>query len=834
MSQLQHTDDKRAEGLDWIIADSLRFVEPLLSAILLAYAAATPFLYAGSIWAFLAPVTAVCSAATLYYVGSLAKAGELNSNQTETRASLCVGIGLFNAALPLYAGFPDALAGCGVAAVAAGFLLLTPTRFAVGVGVWAGVVVPLALALPDAMRSAAVIGGWALLAALIYAVRFSTFRRVTEQHARELAVVRAGIAETESPLNEKPTTHVEVHQQSATDLEKWGETEALWSWDLTEDLVSFSPRWVSMLGYAESEVNGPPDVWFNLIHPHELGTVIEEMAAHLDGRKPAFECEHRIRQKDGVYCWVLTRGRVIRDPHGTAIRVVGSQLNLRRLKAFESKLLHDATHDRLTGLPNRQSLMNRLREASEQSERTPDFSFALLFLDLDGFKEINDSLGHLAGDRLLATVGERLRSVCRPDETAARLGGDEFVVLLRNIRDESDAASRAQLIQEVLRKPIRLRKQEIVTCASVGIAVSSRQFHKAEEMLRNADIAMYHAKSEGKGKVQVFDADMRKRASRAWNLRNDLRFAIDRDQLRLVYQPFISLEGGQISGAEALVRWQRGDELVSPAEFVPLAEEQGTIWEIGEWVLREACRQNRAWQDAGLRPVKISVNLSARQLSRDEFSPTLRQILDETRLDPRWLQLELIETALMGSLDATPASLHSLFYLGIQTAIDDFGTGYSSLDYLRRLQFDTLKIDKSFIDDVSNDSKSAALARSMISMAHSLELMVVAEGVESPDQLQFLVDSGCDHLQGYLASKPVDAEDFRQMLEQDRFLLRGAGVAMKGQDRTSQDLSSLARRGDLIGSPAQQRRVRPVSTPTLPRIHEPRTQVTGAESLVAS
>ncbi|MBI1358182.1 MAG: EAL domain-containing protein [Acidobacteria bacterium] len=578
-------------------------------------------------------------------------------------------------------------------------------------------------------------------------------------------------------------------------LEKRGETEGLWDWDLRQDRMAFSPRWAKMLGYAHEEIGDSPESWFNLIHPHDLGRTLDRLTDHLEGREPTFEAEHRIRSRDGGYCWVLNRGQALFGEGGKPERILGSQMHLGRLKSFESKLLHDATHDKLTGLPNRHYLLARLREEISRCHRNPNYGFAVMFMDLDGFKDINDSLGHIAGDRMLSLVGRRLSDAKRPEDTVARMGGDEFVVIVRNVLDEAEALVHAGRIQEVLGQPFQVGEQELVTGTSIGIALSASNLHRAEDLLRNADIAMYHAKSTHKGQIQLFDEEMHVRTRRLWSLQNDLRGAIERDELKLLYQPFISLDNNRICGAEALIRWERSDgELVSPSEFIPLAEEQGLIGAIGEWALRRACEQNKAWQDEGLRPIKISVNLSTKQLSNHEFASTVRRTLTESGLDPRWLQLELTESALMGSLDATPASLYSLFCMDIQLAIDDFGTGYSSLGYLRRLKFDTLKIDKSFVEDIASDRRAAALARSIISMAHSLRMTSLAEGVETPEQLELLRAYGCGTIQGYLASRPLTAEALAALLRDDVNLL----ADYEASERPSKRGSSATNEQDLV------------------------------------
>jgi len=611
-----------------------------------------------------------------------------------------------------------------------------------------------------------------LFALLLHASR-SAAQRAMEVRVRNL---RSRVAKLEAERRAQDENLALKVQEARRVLDKRGETEGLWDWNLSTDRMTFSPRWAQMLGYSSEEIGETPESWFNLIHPHDLGRTLDRMTAHLEGREQNFECEHRIQLRDGGYCWVLSRGQALLGENGKPERVLGSQIHLGRLKSFESKLLHDATHDRLTGLPNRHYLLARLREDFSRAGRNERYRFAVVFLDLDGFKSVNDSLGHLAGDQLLSLVGKRLAATKRAEDTVARLGGDEFVIILRNLRDEGDAMALAARTQEALSEPFLLADQKLVTGSSIGIAMYSPDIAHTEDLLRNADIAMYHAKSSRNGAMQVFDAEMHVRTRRLWNLQTDLRGAIERDELRLMYQPFVSLETGRICGSEALIRWRRADgELVSPAEFIPLAEEQGLIGAIGEWALHTACTQNKSWQDAGLRPVKISVNLSTKQLSNHEFASAVRRVIAQTGLEPRWLQLELTETALMGSLDATPASLYSLFCMDIQLAIDDFGTGYSSLEYLRKLQFDTLKIDKSFVDDIVTDRRAAALARSIIAMAHSLRMNSLAEGVETPEQFELLRAYGCEMIQGYLASRPVAAEEFGELLRRDARLLDEPG-----------------------------------------------------------
>lgn len=771
------------QSFDEAVADVFPTFAQAEAAVLLGYAA----------WlAFMAPwdgfVRAVLAALALASaVGPLLLARSAVENRgTESRvqesAAFALAVALCNCLPALYlAGSTFAALGVGSTLVLAGCLLLSTRLLMILLASGLVAVAPAAV-VTDSFEPLLWVALMACLGLFAYTSRVTVAERLYTERKRQVAIERDELSAREVELQRK----FEKEREAACDLEVRAETEAFWSWDLVEDKVWFSSRWREMLGYDGDDLGEEPSKWFNIVHPHDLGRLLDSLKAHIEGQEEdSFEVEHRIRQKDNSYCWVLSRGRAVRDEKGHAQRILGLQVNLRRLKLFESQLLHDATHDRLTGLPNRQYLLTRLREDAERAARSNDYKFAVVFIDLDGFKDVNDSLGHMAGDRLLGAVGRRLAESTGAEDTVARLGGDEFVILLRNVFGDQDAFHRASKIQSELNHPFMIGKQEVVTRASVGIALSSIAVNQPEDLLRNADLAMYHVKTVQKGQVQIFDSDMHVKTTRLWSLQNDLRRAVDKHELELYYQPQVSAKTGRICGSEALIRWRRGgEEIVSPGEFIPLAEEQGLIWEIGEWVLWEACRQTASWQRQGLRPIKTAVNLSARQLSNDAFSDLIRRVLKETGLDPKWLQVELTESALMGSLDATPANLYSLFCLGIQTAIDDFGTGYSSLDYLRRLHFNTLKIDRSFITDVSTDTRAGALAQSIVDMAHRMELRVVAEGVETFEQLEFLKTSGCDEIQGFLASRPITAADMTLLLRDDARLLHiahgGAGELSAG------------------------------------------------------
>jgi diguanylate cyclase (GGDEF)-like protein/PAS domain S-box-containing protein len=536
-----------------------------------------------------------------------------------------------------------------------------------------------------------------------------------------------------------------------------GANDGLWVWDLRSNDVYFSPRWKSMLGYGEEEIGHSPDEWFSRVHPDDEPLVRRALDLHLQGHTPHFESEHRIRRSDGEYLWMLSRGLAVRDESGNATRIAGSQTDVTERKLAVDRLTHDAFHDALTELPNRALFMDRLERVMEVRRRHPSTMFAVLFLDLDRFKIVNDSLGHVLGDQLLVAVASRLGELVRSSDTVARLGGDEFAMLIEDIDHETDAARAAQRVQEALLVPFTIGGHEIFTTVSVGIALSSTGYERAEDVLRDADIAMYRAKSRGKARHEVFDTAMHERTLKRLQFETDLRRAIERGELRVFYQPIVSMLSDKLLGFEALVRWQRGDTLVSAEEIVPVAEETGLIVPIGEWVLREALRQVRLWS-ANNGALDIHVNLSARQLLQPDVVARVREALDESGVDPNRLQLEVTESVLIDSAEAAAALLRELRDVQVGLSLDDFGTGYSSLSSLRQFPFNALKIDRSFLLD-ADVRRSDEIVRTISTLARVLGMDVTVEGLETREQVDRMRVLGIERAQGFYFSPPLPAEE---------------------------------------------------------------------------
>jgi len=546
-----------------------------------------------------------------------------------------------------------------------------------------------------------------------------------------------------------------------------GANDGLWDWNIQTGHVYYSPRWKAMLGWHENEISNTPEEWFNRIHDADRKRVKEEIAAHRNGSTPHFESEHRMLHKDGTFRWMLNRGLAVFDDSGKTLRMAGSQTDITERKVS----------DPLTGLPNRLLFIDRLGRLIKHAKRRKDILFAVLFLDLDGFKMINDSMGHLIGDQLLLGVANRLEKCLRSTDTVARLGesftvarlgGDEFTVLLDDLKDPNDAKSAADRLMKALAPPFILGGKEVFTSVSIGIALSNTAYEQAEDMLRDADTAMYRAKSLGKARFEVFDADMRASVMARLQLETDLRGALEREEFRNFYQPIVSLDSGQIVGFEALLRWQHPTRgLLGPEEFILVAEETGLIRELGWWNLREACRQMSDWRTGpnGRPDLIISVNLSAKQFLQPNLVVDIRKLLHELSLSPDALKLEITESAVMADPSAAVEMLQQIKSIGIHLAIDDFGTGYSSLSYLHRFPLDTLKIDRSFIRDMQEDGEGMEIARTILPMANNLRLDVVAEGVETLEQVALLKQLHCKYAQGYYFSKPLSAENSTALLE---------------------------------------------------------------------
>jgi diguanylate cyclase (GGDEF)-like protein/PAS domain S-box-containing protein len=549
-----------------------------------------------------------------------------------------------------------------------------------------------------------------------------------------------------------------------------GSNDGLWDWKLDTNEIYFSPRWIRMLGYSDNEIWANPEDWFSRIHPADRARVRAQLNAHFQGLTPEFSSEYRILHKNGRYIWMLSRGIAVRDKSGVAVRIAGSQTDI-----TEGKVA-----DTLTELPNRVYFVEKLESAIAAAANPGAVPFAVLFLDLDRFKVVNDSLGHTAGDQLLIGVAQRLRSSVRgpalssnktngTDSTVARLGGDEFAILLEGIRDETSAGVVAQRILRSLGAPFYIDKRKVFSTASIGIAMSSSA-GTPDDLLRNADTAMYDSKVRGKGAFEVFNQTMLARTVARIEIERDMKKALEDGDFVLYYQPIVSLASRRITGFEALVRWNhpvRG--LVYPNEFIPVAEDTGMIVPLGLWVLREGCRQMAAWQKSVVAdpPLTISINVSQKQLAEPSFIEKVEQVLRETRLDPKTLRLEVTESSIMKNPEATISLLNKLKALNIGLEIDDFGTGYSSLSYLRQLPFDTLKIDYSFVKELGTADDSSDIIQTILGLARSLGMDVVAEGVETKDQIARLTAMGCLQVQGFYFSRPVDAEKARGLLRDE-------------------------------------------------------------------
>lgn len=545
--------------------------------------------------------------------------------------------------------------------------------------------------------------------------------------------------------------------------------DGLWDWNLRTDQVYFSERWLEMLGLVRNDADGTPGTWLGRVHPEDVDGLRDALDLHLAGRTEKVEHESRMLHRDGGYRWVLTRGVAERDGEGRAFRLAGSQSDISERKSAESKLVQDALYDPLTGLPNRALFMDVLGRAIRRHRRRPDAGFAVLFLDLDGFKLVNDSLGHLSGDELLVGFSERLKQCPRLGDTVARMGGDEFTVLLEETVEVAEATAVAERIQELLAQPFLLGDHEVYTSASIGVAMSSRTYESPEDILRDADTAMYRAKAMGKAQHAVFDSKMHAEARSLLQMHTELRHAIERSELELQYQPIIDLFTGRISGFEALVRWRHAERgLVWPDEFIPAAEESGLIEPISRWVLGHACRQTQQWriECAEAEDIAVSVNLSSRSFAHPRIVTMVAEVLEETQLPASSLKLEVTESSIMENASSADV-LDELKNLGVQLYLDDFGTGYSSLSYLQRLNVDALKIDKSFVQRVGTDDKPDDIIGAITSLAHNLGLKVIAEGVQTPAQLQRLRDLGCEFGQGYLFSRPLDPAYAHALIVED-------------------------------------------------------------------
>lgn len=586
-----------------------------------------------------------------------------------------------------------------------------------------------------------------------------------------------------SSLLEHSIRHVKKQQQLVIALQEIEEryivaaecaTDGLWDWNLKEDEVYYSQRWKAMLGFEEGDIGDSPNDWLERLHPDDIERVKKITQNYLKGSDKDLESEYRIRQKDGTYRWMLSRGLALRDIEGKAYRVIGWQTDL------SGRI---ASYDSLTNLPNRTLFLDRLKRAIDYSTYQKSYKFAVLYIDIDNFKVINDSLGHALGDTFLIEVARRLEQSMRLTkpktskttvvedqnrlyrDTLARFGGDEFAILLENIKGPQDAVRIAERIQTLLAKPSTLDQQAVTSSASIGIALSDSGYDTPDNMLRDADIAMYRAKQEGKARYTLFDSSMHAQVKSRLLLEMSLKQALERNEFKVLYQPIVDLKTEKIVGCEALLRWNHPDKgLLLPQTFLELTEETGLIIRLDRWVINQACELLQHLYTISPE-VRMSINLSSKYLENPNLTNYIRTIVNESKFDASCLAFEVTEGAMTQPTTQISNTLETLRSWGVLIQLDDFGTGYSSLNRLLSFPINTLKIDRSFVKEIEKDNNKEGVVQAILILAKTLGIKVIAEGVENPLQSKLLRLLGCHYAQGYLFGKPFEAEEIIKRLE---------------------------------------------------------------------
>ena len=527
-------------------------------------------------------------------------------------------------------------------------------------------------------------------------------------------------------------------------------------WEEKDNKFFFSNRWYEITGYNEKDLETIGN-WEDLIHPEDRAAAKRIMEEHKNNKTPYYRCEYRIKTRNGNYKWIQARGKALFDERGKIYCMVGSHTDISKLKDYENRLHHLAYHDNLTGLKNRTALTQQLDELTKEGHSE---KMALLFIDIDNFKYVNDTMGHTFGDIVLKKLAKKLAKLEDRDVSVYRLGGDEFVVLIHYFEAMYEVERRAVEILRKIKKGVEVEGSSIYNTASIGVSIFPQHGRNIDELLKNADIAVYKAKDAGKDKIIIYSESMDEVVIERMKTERNLRRALPNNEFELYYQPQLDLMTNKISGFEALIRWKSPElGFVSPAKFISIAEDTRLIISIGEWVLRNASLFLKQLHQMGYTNLKMSVNVSMLQLLQDDFVELVTDVLELAQIDPTYMELEITESILMESYEAIAGKLKLLRARGVNIALDDFGKGYSSLNYLRQLPITTLKIDKSFIDTISEEGKNKSLTDLIIKIGRSMELCVVAEGVETQEQMDYLVRHNCDIIQGYLFSKPLPKDE---------------------------------------------------------------------------